>query len=78
MFKKSKCQACGNKRQVIENLLIEIGELNSVIAEHKKVLKQVYAEMGIIQVIAQDALKTIRGGERELKLDKQKKSIEEV
>jgi hypothetical protein len=38
----------------------------------------VYAEMGIIQVIAQDALKTIRGGERELKLDKQKKSIDEV
>ncbi len=76
--KKQKCEACGNKRQVIEQLLIEIGELNAIMQQYKQLLQQTTAELGVIQALAHDALKSIREKDRALKLPENKKSKNEV
>jgi hypothetical protein len=73
-----QCTACGNKRMVIEKLLIEIGELNGLLGQHKGVLEETKEELAEIQQIAIDALRVLRASEASIKLSIDKKNKNEV
>tara|TARA_R110002096_G_scaffold392220_3_gene587150 strand:- start:167 stop:406 length:240 start_codon:yes stop_codon:yes gene_type:complete len=76
--KTQKCTACGNKRAVIEKLLIEIGELNGLLGQYKGVLEQTRGELTQIRNTAKDVLRMLRDSEASIKLSEDKKNKNEV